>query len=37
VLDFINEEIQQPDKPKPETVEDKTEKENQNHAKENAT
>ncbi len=37
VLDFINEEIQQPEKPKPETVEDKTEKENQNHAKENAT
>lgn len=38
VLDFINEEIQHPEKPKPERAEEvKTEKENQNHAKEVTT
>lgn len=38
VLDFINEEIQRPEKPKPDTAEEvKTEKENQNHAKEVTT
>ena len=38
VLDFINEEIQHPEKPKPDTAEEvKTEKENQNHAKEVTT
>jgi hypothetical protein len=35
VLDFINEEIQEPEKIKPETaMEEKSEKENQNHEKE---
>lgn len=38
VLDFISEEIRQPEKPKPETAaEEKPEKENENHEKEVTT
>ena len=38
VLDFISEEIRQPEKPKPEAAEEpKTEKEDENHAEEAST